>query len=210
MSAAVESTDSRDDVPPGLTTRGAILNLFLDATQSPTSALVVSFDNPASGDAYAFLVNIASDNESFFSRPETHFVSSSSGQLDLLGKARCSTRPDFTVTVDVLIARGKVDTNGLTVDRNFWRRFAIDVAGTDVGCGLGSVRGRFVFDVSPDSFNDLCGDAQLVGDAEPPPPGVEDAGLGANGDDASAETMPSNGDPSFSRIDAVGVEPNRR
>jgi hypothetical protein len=58
------------------------------------------------------------------------------------------TRTRVDAVLEVLEARGRVDSMVGTVDGNFWRRIAVDVDWSAVGCGLGAVRGRIIFDLT--------------------------------------------------------------
>src|SRR5262245_12746045 len=86
------------------------------------------------------------------------------------GSPFCILHPVMPVTVDVLNARGIVDTRALTIDRNFWRRFAVDVDWSRLGCGLGSLRTHIVFDVTAASVAYDCNHVlKPVGTFEPIP-----------------------------------------
>jgi hypothetical protein len=80
------------------------------------------------------------------------------------------TRTKLDATIEVLGARGRVDSAARTVDGSFWRRIAIDVDWPAVGCGLGSIRGRVVADLTA-ALGINCEDTfQRIGPIEGVPP----------------------------------------
>jgi len=108
------------------------------------------------------------------SKLNDRFTTSMKGSVVVDDVNQCQTQTELTVSVEVLIARGTVDTHDLTIDRNFWRRFAINIDGANIGCGLSGIRGRVVVDVARESLVINCENTfRLVGEEEPPPPGVD-------------------------------------
>lgn len=90
--------------------------------------------------------------------------------------AGCSQNATLaTTTAQVLGSRGTVDPVAKKVDGNFWRRIAVDVDWSGVGCTITSVKGRVVFDVTPakDRIEMACDMEKfdIVGTVEAPPSG---------------------------------------
>ncbi|MBX3229056.1 MAG: hypothetical protein KIT84_01860 [Labilithrix sp.] len=89
--------------------------------------------------------------------------------------AGCSQNATVTTTKSqVLAARGTIDATAKTVDGDFYRRIAVEIDWENVGCSIGSVKGRVVFAVSPTpgKVEAACESDKytLVGDAQAPPP----------------------------------------
>lgn len=184
--------DIDDEYIPANHRVNGILEVPFDdgAPSTPTLVGIGGEDTRSSRDYDVFAYTVSGE-ELVVSSVGDRWVNVAPGHLRVRWEPPCSAQPTVTVTLEVLLARGSIDTRAYTIDKNFWRRLAIDVTGDNPGCGVGAVHGKAIFDLYADAFVSFCSREpfQFVGDAEPPPPGVEDAGLDAGAGDASVEDM---------------------
>jgi hypothetical protein len=105
-------------------------------------------------------------------------VTSSTGERFLIRGAEATLQKDTNVctrtkldaTIEILAARGRVDSGARTVDGSFWRRVAIYVDWPALGCGLGAIRGSVIVDLVA-ALGANCEDTfQRIGPIEGVPP----------------------------------------
>lgn len=125
----------------------------------PTSARYLQFEFPSGPEMLATNVGV---------------VVKSGSLRGFVFSAGCSQNATVaSTTAQILGSRGTVDPVAKKVDGNFWRRIAVDVDWSGVGCNLSSIRGRVVFDVTPakDRVEMACETEKfdIVGTVEAPP-----------------------------------------
>jgi hypothetical protein len=138
---------------------------------------------------YSTLLRSGGVRDLLASHAGDRFALSGTAYVAIEGRSPCHAEPTLAVNVEVTAARGNIDMNARTIDRDYLRSFTFDVDWKDLGCGLGAIRGRVVHDLTLDAFTTNCSDAfRLVGDAAPPPDGsVMDGGEDAAGDAQSTD-----------------------
>jgi hypothetical protein len=175
---------------------GAVYNILMNKGAQPTPAeFTVSFDSKGEVTLGRYQVQsfTVSGEALVVSKIGDRFASATRGRVKVepvvSGDEPCESQPELPVTVDVLSARGAVDTPARTIDGKFWRRLALDVDWSKVGCGVDVIRGRVILDVTAGSLAYNCKEAfRIVGDFEPPPSdGGPEGGSGATPGDAALD-----------------------